>query len=239
MPFTARELASKIDHSLLKSEATAAAIDKLCDEATEYGFFAVCVNPIWVSRCRDRLAGAPVRVASVVGFPLGASRTDTKVDETRRAINDGATEIDMVVRLGDLIAGNFAAVRDDIAAVAEATHGDTAPAGNLLKVILETAALTENQVIAGCRVAILGRADFVKTSTGFHPAGGATVQAVRWLKQYGSPLKVKAAGGIRDLRTLIAMIEAGADRIGCSAGPQILGSNFGRGQVASDGLKDL
>ena len=217
---TPRELAASIEHTLLKPEATPAAIDRLCEEAVQYRFVAVCVNPAWVKRCAERLAGSPVRIASVVGFPLGASRTDTKVDEARRAMDDGAVEIDMVARLGDLVARDTAVVRDDIAAVAEAVH-QVSP-GHVLKVILETAALTEEQIAAGCRSAVEARADFVKTSTGFHPAGGATVEAVRLLRRYGAPLKVKAAGGIRTFATARAMLEAGAERIGCSIGPKIM-----------------
>jgi len=215
-----QDLAAAIDHTILKPEATAAQIDKLCDEAMRYCFAAVCVNPIWVARCSRRMSNSAVRVASVIGFPLGASRTDTKVDETRRAIDDGAREIDMVVRLGDLVAGETSVVRDDIAAVADAVHA--ASSDHHLKVILETAALNEAQIIAGCRCAIEARADYVKTSTGFHPAGGATVESVRLLARHGAPLKVKAAGGIRNFPTMRTMIEAGASRIGCSAGPKIM-----------------
>jgi deoxyribose-phosphate aldolase len=218
---TPRELAQKIDHTILKPEATPEQIDRLCDEAREHGFISVCVNPIWVARCRQRLAGSPVRVCSVVGFPLGASRTDVKVEETRRAIDDGAVEIDMVVRIGDLVAGNSGLVRDDIAAVADAVHA--ASPDHLLKVILETAALSERQIIAGCRCVAEAQADFVKTSTGFHPAGGATVESVRLLHRHTAPIKVKAAGGIRDLATAKAMVEAGASRLGCSASVKLLG----------------
>jgi len=217
-----RELAAVIEHTNLKPQAGPADVDRLCDEAMRYGFVAVCVNPIWVARCAARLAGSEVRIASVAGFPLGASRTDTKVNEARRAIDDGAMEIDMVVRLGDLIAGNTSVVRDDVAAVADAVR-DASP-DHLLKVILETAVLSERQIIAGCRCAVEARADFVKTSTGFHPAGGATVEAVRLLHRHGSPLEVKAAGGIRTLAAAKAMIEAGAARIGCSTGTQIINS---------------
>jgi deoxyribose-phosphate aldolase len=213
------DLAGMIDHTVLKPEATPSAIDKLCDEAVRYGFKAVCVNPMWIPRCAKNLAGSAVSVCSVIGFPLGAHRTDTKVDEARRAMDDGAVEIDMVVRLGDLVSGNTSAVRDDIAAVAEAVH---AHAGSILKVILETAALSREQIIAGCRASVEAKADFVKTSTGFHPDGGATTESVRLLAEYGAPLKVKAAGGIRNLPTLKAMVAAGADRIGCSAAPKIL-----------------
>ncbi len=217
---TTHELAQMIDHTVLKPEALPSAIDTLCDEAGRYEFMAVCVNPIWVARCRDRLAGTKVRVASVIGFPLGASRTDTKVDETRRAIEDGATEIDMVLRVGDLIAGNIAVVRDDIAAVAAAVHA--ASSDHELKVILETAALNADQIIAACRCCAEAQADFVKTSTGFHPAGGATTEAVRMLFRYASPLKVKAAGGIRTYAAAKAMINAGATRLGTSSGPAII-----------------
>ncbi|MBI4581493.1 MAG: deoxyribose-phosphate aldolase [Planctomycetes bacterium] len=216
----AQEIASMIDHTILKPEAVPQAIDKLCDEAGRYGFIAVCVNPIWVKRCAERLRATKVRVASVIGFPLGASRTDVKVDETRRAIDDGAVEIDMVIRVGDLIADGTSVVRDDIAAVADAVHA--ASPEHELKVILETAALTREQLIAGCRCCAEALADFVKTSTGFHPAGGATVDAVRLLHRYASPLKVKAAGGIRTLAAAQAMIAAGATRIGTSSGPAII-----------------
>jgi deoxyribose-phosphate aldolase len=218
---TRRELAHRIDHTVLKPEATPAAIDQLCDEAREHGFIAVCVNPLYVARCVRRLEGSGVLVASVVGFPLGASRTDIKVDETRRAIADGAVEIDMVIAVGELIAGNTSFIRDDIAALAHEVHGASGRAE--LKVILETAALTPDQITAGCRCCVDAGADFVKTSTGFHPAGGATVESVRLLKAHSPGLKVKAAGGIRDLATARAMLEAGADRLGCSASVRILG----------------
>ncbi len=217
---TRKELAPFIEHTILKPEARAADIDRLCDEALEHGFGGVCVNPIWVRRCAARLQDSPVKVVSVIGFPLGASRTETKVDETRRATDDGAIEIDMVVRLGDLIDGNTQLVRDDIAAVADAVHA--ASADHALKVILETAALDRDQLVAGCRCAAEAQADFVKTSTGFHPSGGASVEAVRQLFRHASPLRVKAAGGIRDLTTAAAMIQAGAARLGTSSGPKIM-----------------
>lgn len=212
---TPSDLAARIDHTVLKPEATAAMIDRLCDEAREHGFIAVCVNPLWVARCVGRLAGSPVRVATVAGFPLGASLTAVKVEEAKRSVGEGAIEVDMVISVGDLIAGETRKVRDDIAAVADAVHA--AGADRILKVILETAALTDEQIIAGCRATAEAQADFVKTSTGFHPSGGASVAAVRLMHKHASPLKVKAAGGIRDLPAALAMIEAGADRIGCSA----------------------
>lgn len=214
------QLAAMIDHTLLKPSATGSAIDQLCDEASEYGFFAVCVNPVWVSRCRDRFAGSQVKIASVVSFPLGASQTQIKVAESLRAIDDGASEIDMVVQLGELMMGNTAFVRDDIADVAKAVHA--ADPDYKLKVILETAALTNEQIVAGCRCAVEAGADFVKTSTGFHAAGGARVEHVRLMRQHAGSLGIKAAGGIRTLASMKTMIEAGATRIGCSAGPKIM-----------------
>jgi deoxyribose-phosphate aldolase len=162
----------------------------------------------------------------VVGFPFGGNRTDTKVDETRRAIDDGAVEIDMVPRMGDLIAGNESVVRDDIAAVVDVVHA--ASPEHELKVILETAALSRDRIITACRCCAEARADFVKTSTGFHPAGGATVEAVRLLHRYASPLKIKASGGIRTLVVAQAMIEAGASRLGMSSGPAIMEELLGR-----------
>ena len=209
-----------IDHTLLKPEATAADVDRLCDEAVRYEFAAVCVNPVWVAPCARRLASSTVRVASVAGFPLGASRSEVKVAEARRAIGDGAVEVDMVIHVGDLIDGNVSSVRDDIAVVAEAIHSGSRQ--HVLKVILETAALTEEQIIAGCRCAAEAGADFVKTSTGFHPAGGATVEAVSLLRAHAGSMKVKAAGGIRTLEATLAMIAAGADRLGCSASVAIV-----------------
>lgn len=215
-----QQLAAMIDHTVLKPSATGSNIDKLCEEAAQYEFMAVCVNPVWVARCRDRLAGTHVKIASVVGFPLGANRTDIKVHEARRAIDDGASEIDMVVQLGELMSGNTGFVRDDIAAVAEAVHA--ANPGHILKVILETATLTNDQIVAGCKCSVEARADFVKTSTGFHASGGAKVDHVRLMHRAAAPLAVKASGGIRTLASIKSMAEAGATRIGCSAGPKIM-----------------
>jgi deoxyribose-phosphate aldolase len=215
LPKTRAELARMIDHTLLKPEATRGDIDRLCEECLEYKFAAACVNPYWVARCVARLARSDVAVATVVGFPLGAAVTQVKAFEAIAAVQQGAREIDMVVNLGALIAGDRDAVVRDIAAVVEAAKATDGRA--LVKVILETRALTEKQIILGCRCAVEGQADFVKTSTGFHPAGGATVEHVRLLKKHASPLRVKAAGGIRDLPTALAMLEAGADRLGLSA----------------------
>ena len=216
----AQQLASMIDHTLLKPEATSFQIDQLCDEALEYEFWAVCVNPCYVPRAADRLAGSGVRIATVVGFPLGATLAATKIDETKEAIAAGADEIDMVLHLGRLIAGELSEVRDEIAGVADVVHG--ASAQHVIKVILETAALTPEQIAQGCQCCVGGRADFVKTSTGFHPAGGATADVVRMLKRLAAPLKVKAAGGIGDLPKVQDMINAGADRLGMSASVAVM-----------------
>jgi len=228
---TVAEMARAIEHTLLRPETNPQQIDVLCDEALRYGFVGVCVNPIYVRRAAERLTLTPTLegrgsleirpiVVAAVGFPLGASLTATKADEARRAIDDGATEIDMVVALGPLSAGDRTYVRSDIVAVARVVHQAT---GNrLLKVILETAALTMDQLILGCRCCAEAEADFVKTSTGFHPRGGATVEHVRQLHRHASPLRVKAAGGIRTAEAAKAMLEAGAVRIGTSAGVAIL-----------------
>jgi deoxyribose-phosphate aldolase len=204
-----------VDHTVLKPETTAGQIDRLCDECREYNFYAACVNPVWVERCVSRLAGTNTCVASVAGFPLGASLPATKADEARRAVEQGAREVDMVVNVGALLAGDRNAVVRDIAAVVSAV--ERANEAALVKVILETRTLTDEQIVLGCRCAIDAGARFVKTSTGFHPAGGATVEHVTLLRDHAAPLKVKAAGGIRDLKTALALIEAGADRLGMSA----------------------
>lgn len=226
---SAEELASKIDHTLLRAEATADQIDALCDEALRYGFAGVCVNPVHVRRAAERLASlgggssGPARIPAVVapiGFPLGANLTATKVDEARRAIDDGATEVDMVANLGALVAGDHKGVRADIEAVARVVHGKLHD-GNL-KVILETGVLTTESIILGCRCCAEAEADFVKTSTGFHPSGGATVDQVRQLYRCASPLGVKASGGIRTAATALEMLEAGATRLGISAGVSIV-----------------
>ncbi len=220
LPKTRRELARYIDHTLLKPEATQADVDKLCDEALEYGFAAVCVNPVWVTTCAERLVGSPTVVAAVAGFPLGVSESETKAFEARTAIMRGAREVDMVVNLGALRANDRDAVRRDIQAVAEAVHGTNA--GGVLKVILEARVLSDEQIILGCECAAEAGADFVKTSTGFHAAGGATVENVRLMRRHAGKMQVKAAGGIRDLETVLAMLEAGASRLGMSAGVEVV-----------------
>ncbi len=220
LPNNPAELAARIDHTLLKPEATAADIDRLCDEALEHRFAAVCVNPVWVSRCVERLAGSGIAVASVAGFPLGATLSEHKAAEAQRAVDCGAREIDMVIHIGDLRAGCLDRVTRDIALVVSAARRSRADA--IVKVILETAALSEDQIIAGCQCAEHAGADFVKTSTGFHPAGGATVEAVRLLRRHAGRMQVKAAGGIRTLAAALAMIEVGADRLGMSAGTKVV-----------------
>ncbi len=219
-PATRASLARLIDHTLLRPEATQAQIDRLCDECLTYGFYSACVNPIWVEHCVRRLTGSATGVTAVVGFPLGASLPAIKAAEARRAVEQGAGEVDMVVRLGDLIAGERAVVVDDIGAVVDAAKAASEDA--LVKVILETRALTAAQLILGCRCVAEGQADFVKTATGFHPAGGATAEHVTLLRKHAAPIRVKAAGGIRDLPTALAMLEAGADRLGLSASVAIL-----------------
>lgn len=216
-------LEAYIDHTVLKPETTAAQIDQLCDEAWEYRFAAVCVNPVWVARCARRLAfggsGGPA-VCTVAGFPLGASVSEIKAVEARRAVEEGALEVDMVVNMGALISGDRTTVTADIATVVAATKRANELAS--VKVILETRALTNEQIIMGCRCVAEGQADYVKTSTGFHANGGATVEHVALLHKHASPLKVKAAGGIRDLKTALAMVAAGASRLGMSASVAVM-----------------
>lgn len=226
MTLSAADIAKTIEHTLLKPEATPSQVDALCDEAVEHGFVGVCVNPVYVSRVARRIDQSAAsgrhrpKVVSVIGFPLGCSLTDMKCEETRRAIGDGADEIDMVVHVGALVALDKSAVKSDISAIAHVVHQKKP--GGILKVILETSALSDEQIILGCRCAAEGEADFVKTSTGFHPTGGATIEHVRLLHKHAAPIRVKASGGIRSLDTAIAMLEAGASRLGTSSGVAIL-----------------
>ncbi len=217
---TSERLASLIDHTLLRPEATPVQIDQLCREARENAFHAVCVNAVYVPRTVEQLAGSGVVVAAVVGFPLGADSTAAKLRGAEQAIAGGAREIDMVLHIGALIADEKNRVCDDIYAVTEVVH--RASSDCLIKVILETAVLNPDHIALGCRCCAEAEVDFLKTSTGFHPAGGASVDAVRALKRLAAPMKVKAAGGIRDLPTALAMIEAGADRLGMSASVAVL-----------------
>lgn len=207
-----------IDHTLLAPEATAARVVDLCAEAVDLGVGAVCVSPRWVPAAVARLSGSGVAVATVVGFPSGAHRSPAKGDEARLAVADGADEIDMVVALGEVVAGNWDEVERDVAAVRAAC-----PAPAVLKVIVESALLDDDQLDRVCQVAVAAGADYVKTSTGFHPAGGASVEAVERMRAaVGPDIGVKASGGIRDAEVALAMIAAGATRIGASASAAIL-----------------
>lgn len=223
-------VAGMIDHTLLKPDATRGEIEKLCREAAEFGFASVCVNPTWVALCARVLRGSPVRVCSVVGFPLGATTADTKHYETRRAIFDGATEIDMVINVGALKSGDLHTVERDI----EAVTGPCRDAAVVSKVIIEAALLTDDEKIAACTLARAASADFVKTSTGFGP-GGATLADVALMRRaVGAEMGVKAAGGVKDYEQLKAMVAAGATRVGASAGVRIV--QEARGQK-TDGAK--
>jgi deoxyribose-phosphate aldolase len=213
-------IAALIDHTILKPEATRADIQKLCGEARQYGFASVCVNPYWVGLVRAELSGSAVKVCTVAGFPLGATSTEAKVAETSAALRAGAQEIDMVLNVGALRSGDQEAVKLDIAAVVKVGH----EAGAIVKVILETALLDDNQKAVACTLAKLAGADFVKTSTGFGP-GGATAHDVALMRQVVGPeMGVKASGGIRTWQDFQAMTAAGATRIGASASVKIVAS---------------
>jgi deoxyribose-phosphate aldolase len=218
-----REVAALIDHTLLKPDATQDQIAQLCFEAKKYGFAAVCVNPTNVKLCSQLLKGSRVHVCTVVGFPLGATPPEVKAYEAQQAIDDGATEVDMVINIGALKSRESALVARDIAGVVEAAGPDA-----LVKVILEMALLTTEEKIAGCSLARAAGAEFVKTSTGF-ASGGATVEDVRLMRQVVGPgMGVKAAGGIRTREEAQAMIAAGATRLGTSASVKIV-----RGETAT------
>lgn len=216
-------IAAYIDHTLLKPEAGEADVLKVCSEASEYHFKSVCVNPIWVKTVHNALKGSGVLTCSVIGFPLGATPTDVKVFEARGATLDGADEIDMVINIAAARALDKGALVDDISAVAEVVHGANA----ILKVIIETALLNEEQKVLACRAAVEAGADFVKTSTGFN-GGGATAEDVALMRAtVGPDLGVKASGGVRTLADAQAMIAAGATRIGASSGIAIVNGEQG------------
>ncbi len=220
------DLARYIDHTLLRPDASAADIDTLCAEAKEHRFAAVCINPTWVRRAAENLHGTDVAVASVIGFPFGAGTTEVKALEARRAIRDGAREIDMVINIGALKSGMHDVVREDIARVSDACR----EAGAANKVIIETALLTDEEKVIACRLAQQAKADFVKTSTGY-AKGGATVFDVALMRETVGPrMGVKAAGGIRTAEDVQDMIAAGATRIGASAGVKIV-----TGEKGADG----
>ncbi|WP_394941375.1 deoxyribose-phosphate aldolase [Psychromicrobium sp. YIM B11713] len=216
-------LASYIDHTLLKPEASEADVLRICTEAVEYGFKSVCVNPVWVKTVHTALRNSAVLSCSVVGFPLGATPTDVKVFEARGATLDGADEVDMVINIAAARAGDKDALVEDIAAVAEAVHAGSA----ILKVIIETSLLNDEQKVLACEAAVQAGADFVKTSTGFN-GGGATAQDVALMRSVVGPdIGVKASGGVRSREDAEAMIAAGASRIGASSGIAIVTGGTG------------
>jgi deoxyribose-phosphate aldolase len=211
------DISSKIDHTILKPEADKASIEKLCKEAIEYKFAAVCINPYYVSLCRELLEGSDIKVATVIGFPLGANTSTTKAFETQNAIGNGADEIDMVINIAALKDKDYEIVKEDIEKVVEAAKKKA-----IVKVIIETSLLTEEEKIKACEISKEAGADYVKTSTGFS-SGGATVSDVKLMKSVvGDGMKVKASGGIRDLETAKSMIEGGASRLGMSLGVKII-----------------
>jgi deoxyribose-phosphate aldolase len=223
------EIAGMIDHTLLKPESTGSQIEVLCAEAREHGFATVCVNPTWVALCARLLRGFPTRVCTVAGFPLGATLPEVKADEAARVIADGASEVDMVINLGALRSGDYRLVERDVAGVAEACRRG----GAVSKVIIEAALLNDDEKVRACVLSRAAGADFVKTSTGFGP-GGATAADVALMRRVVGPgMGVKAAGGVRDLQSARAMIEAGADRIGASVGVKIVDESRGGGGSAS------
>lgn len=212
------EIAGMIDHTLLKPDASQDQIAQLCYEARKHNFAAVCVNPTYVQLCAQLLKGSPVHVCTVVGFPLGATPTEVKAYETQKALDDGATEIDMVINVGALKSKDYALVERDIATLARTSHAG----GALLKVIIEAALLTDEEKVIACQLAKTAGADYVKTSTGFGP-GGATTHDVELMRRaVGPEMGIKAAGGIRSYEDARAMVAAGATRIGASAGIKIV-----------------
>lgn len=220
------DLARYIDHTLLAADTTAEDIDRLCDEAERHHFASVCINPTWVRRAADRLRGTGVPVCTVIGFPLGATTTEVKAMEARKALRDGARELDMVLNVGALKSGDLELVYNDISKVTDAAH----EVGAICKVIIETALLTDEEKVTAAAMAKRAKADFVKTSTGFGP-GGATVYDVALIREtVGPEMGVKASGGVRTAHDAEDMIAAGATRIGASAGVQIVtGADGGDG----------
>lgn len=213
-----QQLAGMIDHTLLKPEATAQQVEQLCADAARYGFASVCVSPTRVGLVAELLAATPVLACCVIGFPSGAHLAEIKAAEAARAVAQGAQELDMVIDLGGLLDGGGAAVEREVAAV-RAEAADAAA----LKVIIESAALDDDQIVVACEAAVAGGADLVKTSTGFHPAGGASTHAVALLRAtVGTDVGVKASGGIRSYEDAVAMVEAGASRLGMSAGVAVV-----------------
>ena len=228
-PAVPKDIAKLIDHTLLKADASYDEVDQLCQEAREYGFASVCVNPVHIRRCALNLRGSDVKVCSVIGFPLGATPKETKAMEARRALRDGAKELDMVINIGALKSGDHQTVYDDIRLVAEAAH----ESGALLKVIIETALLTDAEKVAACELSRRARADFVKTSTGFSKSGATAADIALMARAVEHKLEVKASGGVRSLADAQKMVAAGATRIGASVGIQI--AKESRGEKVSGG----
>lgn len=210
-----KQIAHYIDHTALTAEKTDADILKLCDEAIEHQFFSVCINSCHIPLAKQKLAGSNVKICTVVGFPLGANLSSVKAFETQEAITAGANEIDMVINVGWIKSNKWSAVKEDIQAVLNACNGTP------LKVILETCLLTKEEIVQACEICKALKVAFVKTSTGFNK-GGATMEDVALMKQTVGDIGVKASGGIRDTQTALAMIQAGATRIGASAGIAII-----------------
>ncbi|EGO2631982.1 deoxyribose-phosphate aldolase [Enterococcus faecalis] len=218
------ELNRMIDHTILKPEATEAAVQKIIDEAKEYNFFSVCINPCWVAFASEQLADTDVAVCTVIGFPLGANTPEVKAYEAADAIKNGANEVDMVINIGALKSQQYDYVRQDIQGVVDAAKGKA-----LVKVIIETALLTDEEKVKACELAKEAGADFVKTSTGFS-TGGAKVADIRLMREtVGPDMGVKASGGVHNAEEALAMIEAGATRIGASTGVAIVSGTTGEG----------
>ncbi|MEC1551450.1 deoxyribose-phosphate aldolase [Bacillus haynesii] len=212
-----KQIARMIDHTVLKPDTVKSEIETLCKEARVYGFASVCVNPCWVKLCAELLKDSEVKVCTVIGFPLGATSSETKAFETKQAIADGAGEVDMVINIGALKDCDTGTVEHDIRAVTDAADDKA-----LVKVIIETSLLTDEEKRQACELAVKAGADFVKTSTGFS-GGGATVRDIKLMRDaVGPDIGVKASGGVRDKESALAMIEAGATRIGASAGVSIV-----------------
>lgn len=219
-PLTRPQVAALIDHTLLKPEATSADIERICAEAVEFQFASVCVNPVWAPQVAAALAGSPVKTCTVIGFPLGANQTETKVAESQLAMRDGAQELDMVLSVGHLRAGALDKVASDIQHVAQVCRDG----GAILKVILETCLLTDEQKRQACQICVDAGAHFVKTSTGFGSGGATTADIALMRGVVGPDLGVKASGGIRTLEQLLGMVQAGASRVGASASVAIVRS---------------
>lgn len=218
------ELNRKIDHTILKADASEIDVLQVIEEAKKYHFYSVCVNPTWVALANEKLANEPVAVCTVIGFPLGANTSEVKAYETQDAIKNGADEVDMVINIGALKSKNYKQVEQDIKAVVDAAKDKA-----LVKVIIEISLLNREEIVKACELAKAAGADFVKTSTGFS-TGGATVEAVRLMREtVGPEMGVKASGGIHNEAEAMAMVEAGASRIGTSAGVAIMAGTTGEG----------